>query len=79
MMNNMQMLMNIMKSGGNPQVMLMDMMKSQSQNNPILNNVMQMMQSGNSQGIETVARNLCKERGVDPNQMMNQIKSQFRF
>ena len=34
-------------------------------NNPILNNVINMAQSGDEKGVETFARNICKQRGVD--------------
>lgn len=64
----------------NPQAFLQDMMQNpQAMQNPVLNNAMQMMQNGNGAGIEQLARNLCKERGIDPNQAIKQIKSQFRF
>ena len=31
-------------------------------------NAMEMMQKGDKQGIESMARNLCKENGIDPNE-----------
>ena len=33
--------------------------------NPMIKNAMSMAQSGNSKGIEQMARNLCKEKGID--------------
>lgn len=33
--------------------------------NPIFQNLIEMAKSGNQQGIETFARNICKEKGID--------------
>lgn len=33
--------------------------------NPILGNVINMAQKGDSKGVETFARNICKQRGLD--------------
>lgn len=45
--------------------------------NPIIKNAMSMVQSGNSKGIEQMARNLCKEKGLNADDVFNQIKSRF--
>ena len=45
--------------------------------NPIIKNAMSMAQSGNSKGIEQMARNLCREKGIDPDDAMKQIRSNF--
>lgn len=49
----------------------------QMMNNPMAKNAIDMMQRGDSKGIEQMARNLCKEKGVDPDEMVNQVKSKF--
>lgn len=77
MMNPMMQLMQMMKSGGNPQQMIMNMMRQQSGNNPVMNNALQMMEKGDNAGLEKLARNLCKERNIDPDDAFNQIKGQF--
>jgi len=77
MMNNI--LLKLLQSGGNPQTILMNMLQNQAQNNPMMNNIFNMAQSGDSKGIETIARNLCKERGVDPDVALSQIRSQLHF
>jgi hypothetical protein len=53
------------------------MSNSQVMSNPIIKNAMSMAQSGNSKGIEQMARNLCKEKGINPDDVMNQIKGNF--
>ena len=61
----------------NPQQFVMTMMRQNS--NPILGQLRQMAKSGNTQQIETFARNICKERGMDFDksfaEFMKQIKS----
>lgn len=39
--------------------------KSMVGNNPIFNNLIDMAEKGDSQGVETFARNILKERGFD--------------
>ena len=70
-------LMQMMKNGGNPRQMLINMMKQQAGNNPVMSNALQMMEKGDSKGVEQLCRNLGKEKNVDIDQMMNQIKNQF--
>ena len=66
-----------MMRGGNPQKVVMDMMREQAGNNPVMRNAMHMAEKGDSEGIEKLARNLCKEQGIDADEMVNKIKSQF--
>lgn len=66
-----------MMRGGNPQKVVMDMMREQAGNNPVMRNAMQMAENGDSEGIEKLARNLCKEQGIDADEMVKKIKSQF--
>lgn len=76
MMNLMQ-IMQMMKNGGNPQQAIMNMMKSQAGNNPVMRNALQMIEKGDNAGLENLARNLCKERNINPDEAFNQIKGQF--
>lgn len=66
-----------MLSKGNPQQILQSVIQSQFQNNPMAINVLGMIKNNDSQGIEQLARNLAKEKGMDADQMYNQIKSMF--
>lgn len=45
--------------------------------NPMIQNAMSMAQSGNGKGIEQMARNLCKEKGINPDDVIKQIKGNF--
>ena len=50
---------------------------NQIMSNPMMKRTMQMAQQGNMQGIEQIARNLCKEKGLNADDVFNQIKSRF--
>ena len=63
MMNPLQII-GMIKNGGNPQQMVMNMLQNIGGNNPMMANVLNMAQSGNTKQIEQFARNICKERGV---------------
>ena len=76
MMNPMQ-LMQMIRGGGNPQQARINMMKQQSGNNPVIDNASNMMEKGDNAGIEKLARNLCKERNINPDDILSQVKNQF--
>ena len=67
----------MMKSGNPQQFMQQIMGNSQIMSNPMMKNTMQMAQNGDIKGIEQMARNLCKEKGLDADEMFNNIKKQF--
>lgn len=67
-----------MMRGGNPQQFIQRMMgNSQIMSNPIAKNAMQMAQKGDTKGIEQMARNLCKEKGLNADNVMKQLKNNF--
>lgn len=66
----------MMKAG--PQQFIQQIMKNnQIMSNPMMKNTINMAQQGNVQGIEQMARNLCKEKGLNADDVFNQIKSRF--
>lgn len=69
MQNNMGILMQAMK---NPQAFLQQAMQS---GNPMAKNVFEMMQKGDRKGTEEMARNMLKERGLDPDEVYKQFQS----
>lgn len=72
-MNPIEMIKNIK----NPQEFLKSFVNNNS--NPMLGQLLKMAQNGNPQEVETFARNICKERGMDFDksfaEFMKQIKS----
>ena len=75
MINPMQ-IMQMMK-GGNPQQAIMNAMRNQAGQNPVLNNALDMAEKQDAKGLEQLARNLCESNGVNADDMVKQIKSQF--
>ena len=62
----------------NPQQFLQQIMgNSQMMQNPMIKNTVQMAQNGDAKGIEQLARNLCKEKGINADDMFNQMKNNF--
>ena len=48
-------------------------------NNPMTGNLINLVNNKDSKGIEQMARNLAKEKGLDADKVYNQIKSQFNL
>lgn len=74
MMNPMNLIQ--MLKGGNPAQMLMGMLRQQA-NNPVISNALNMAEKHDAQGLEKLARNLCESNGINADDMVKQIKSQF--
>lgn len=66
----------MMKAG--PKQFIRQMMgNNQMMSNPIMKNALGMVQSGNMRGVEQMARNLCKEKGLNADEVFNQVKGKF--
>lgn len=75
MQNNIGMLMQAIR---NPQAFLQQAMNnSQFMQNPISRNALEMYQKGDKQGLNELADNLCKEKGINRKDFEKQIKSQI--
>lgn len=74
-MNNMFQLLNALK---NPQA-FMDQMRNNNQvmQNPMIRNAMDMYQRGDSKGLQEMAENLCRERGISPQEFQESLKKQL--
>lgn len=75
-MINPMMLMQMLRVG-NPQQAIMNAMRNQAGQNPVLNNALDMAEKQDAKGLEQLARNLCESNGVNADDMVKQIKSQF--
>lgn len=62
-MNNPINMIKMMMGKMSPKEMVMGVLKNNS--NPIMGNLMEMMEKGDEKGIENFARNVCKERGIN--------------
>lgn len=62
----------------NPEMIIKQAMQnSQLMQNPIAKNAFEMYQKGDTRGLNDLADNLCKERGIDVNNAISEIKKQF--
>ena len=75
-MNPIGIIKNFMQKGLNPEQMISNMISQNS--NPIMQNLMQMAQKGNSKEVEDFARNICKERGIDFDKEFSNFMKQIR-
>lgn len=78
-MNNIGMLINLMKNGGNPQQLAMNMLKEAGGDNPMYQNAIGMIQGNNYKGIEQMVRNLCSAQKIDPDKLLNDIMHEYGF
>ena len=71
-------LIQMIKGGQNPQQLVMNILQQQGQNNPILNNAMNLVQGGNTSALEMLARNLAAQRGLDFDKEFANFKNQLK-
>ena len=70
--------MQIMQAMKNPQEFMQQMMNnSQVTQNPMAKNAMEMYQKGDTKGLQAMAENLCKEKGISVDDIKSQIMAQF--
>lgn len=63
-MNPMQ-LISMFRNGGNPQQLVMSLLQNEMGNTPMGQNLLSLAQKGDAPQIEEIARNICKQKGVD--------------
>lgn len=61
----------------NPQQIVMQMMQKGAGNNPAIKNMIDLAQKGDSKGVENVARNLFRSKGMDFDSVARQAMSRF--
>lgn len=76
-MNNLAQVMQIFKSGGNPQQLVLNMLQQQAGNTPMGQNLLSLAQNNDGQAIEQIARNLCSQRGLDFNTEFANFRKQL--
>ena len=64
----------------NPQQLINQFMNNeQVMSNPMIRNAVDMAQKGNSNGIEQLVRNIAQSKGMNADELFNQVKSQIKF
>lgn len=64
---------------GNPQQTMINMLSQMSNGNPVLSNLLQLVKAGDTKGIEQVARNIVKEKGMDFDKEFQNFKQNLKF
>lgn len=67
-------LLQMIKNSGNPQQFVMNMVGAQANHNPVFANLLQLMKSNDSKGIEQVVRNIAASQGVDFDKEFNSFR-----
>lgn len=63
---NFAQLLQLLKSGNNPQQMVMILLQQfGGNNNPIIQNALNLAQKGDASALEQIARNLAQQKGID--------------
>lgn len=65
---------NIMQMFKNPQALVQNLMNNQQVMNSPLGNAVNAASHGDQKTLEEIARNMCKEKGINPDDAFNQIK-----
>ena len=65
---------NMMKNK-NPQELIMSMIGNQ---NPMFNNLIQLAKNNNKSAVENIARNICKEKGIDYDKEFTSFMENFK-
>ena len=77
--NNVLQFVSLIKNNPNPQALVMNELQKRAQENPVLGNIATLVQNGDTQGIETIVRNIAKERGIDFDKEFNSFKQMFKL
>lgn len=63
----------------NPNQIVSQMLKNNPaiKNNPMMQNALQMAQQGNEQGLQQLVQNVAKSKGINLNELQEQVRSRF--
>lgn len=68
-----------MMTSGNPQQAIQSIIENNPnfKNNPLAQNAMKMYQNGDTRGLQNMAENMCKERGITVDRAKQQVMGMF--
>lgn len=75
-MNNPMQIINMLKGMKSPKEAVISMVKSN--NNPMIKNLVEMAEKGNTEGVENFARNFFKEQGRDFDKEFGEFTKNFK-
>lgn len=67
-------LVQMIKSGRNPQELMMSVLQQKTENNPLYQNLYNLAQNGKGNEIETIARTIFAEKGLDFDKEFNSFR-----
>lgn len=68
-------LIQMIRSGQNPQQLMMSVLQQNSQNNPLYQNLFTLAQNGQTGQIESIVKTMFAERGLDFDKEFNSFKN----
>lgn len=68
----------LVSTSKNPQDMVLNMLEERANQNPMFKNLATLVKSGDTQQVETVVRNIAREKGIDFDKEFNSFKQMFR-
>ena len=75
-MNNSMQFINMLKGIKSPKDAVINMIKSN--NNPMIKNLVEMAEKGNTEGVDNFARNIFKEQGRDFDKELGEFTKNFK-
>lgn len=72
---NQKALMNLINSGGNPEIMIMNMLQQRAGNNKLFANLLQLAQAQDTQQIESIVKNIVNESGKNYEEEFNSFRN----
>lgn len=72
---NQKALMNLINSGGNPEIMVMNMLQQRACNNKLFANLLQLAQAQDTQQIESIVKNIVNESGKNYEEEFNSFRN----
>ena len=69
----------IMRQGYNPQQVMMSVLETRMKGTPMGDNLINLARSGNTKGIEQIARNYASQRGVDFDKEFTAFRQKYRI
>lgn len=72
---NQKALMNLINSGGNPEIMVMNMLQQRAGNNKLFANLLQLAQAQDTKQIESIVKNIVNESGKNYEEEFNSFRN----
>ena len=72
---NQEALINLINSGGNPEIMVMNMLQQRAGNNKLFANLLQLAQAQDTQQIESIVKNIVNESGKNYEEEFNSFRN----